>query len=77
MHKASATCPGVFRQAVGDHGDVAEIRQIGGPVFAKLVHVQIARAAATPVKSDRAGRLQMRPVLDDRLDRRKAGARGQ
>src|SRR5471030_561719 len=77
VHEAGAAVPVVLVQRVRHHRHVLELRQLDGPLAAQRIHVQILRPAPAPVQSHRPGRAAVDQVLDDGLDRRETGARGQ
>src|SRR6266850_1888651 len=49
---------------------------LSDPTLRQTVQVKIFRAASAPVKPHRARDAFLEPGLDERLDRRKTGARG-
>ena len=77
MDKASASAPAVRGQRVRDHRYVTQLRHFSQFRADPVVQVQVLWAPATPVQGGRACDVLLLHVLDDGLDRGKAGARGQ
>src|SRR5258706_3508573 len=72
----SPAAPLVLRQRVGNHRHVLKPWMLGDPALGQAVQVKILRAASTPVKPHGALDAFFERSLDESLDRRKSGARG-
>ena len=67
----------VLRFGIRDHGHITQVGHLGQAGLHPILHVKVCRTAAAPVKRGGPGDAAVLHVLDQRLDGRKARARGQ
>ncbi|CAM2158584.1 hypothetical protein PT2222_40385 [Paraburkholderia tropica] len=75
VHEARAAGPGVLRGGLGEHRHEAEVRDVLRPLLGEVQQIQVLLLARAPVERHRAVQVLVNRVLDDRLERREAGAR--
>src|SRR6185369_853838 len=77
VDEAGAAMPIVLGLGLGQDRDVAQVRQLGGRFLGPRVQVEVGLAAAAPVEDGLPFAALPDHVLDDRLDRRESGSRGE
>ena len=77
VDQAGAAAPAVLRSRLGQHGDVAQVRHLGGGLLGPVAQVEVGAAAAAPVQHRLAVDALEAHVLEDGLDRGEARSRGQ
>ncbi len=76
MDKIGPALPVIFGHRIRHHRYVRKAGHATGPFLTQGIHVQIVRAATTPVQGHRPAAVFFDGLFDDRLDRCKAGTGG-
>ncbi len=77
MHKTGTPLPVIPRRRLGKYRHVTDLSMAGRPLLRQGMHIEIDTRLGPPVDQQRTLAVLRQRLLDNRLDRRKAGTTGQ